>query len=391
MFCFWRKKKKSFCNDRAWIELDMNSLRHNVNALKELLPLGCELMPVVKANAYGHGAVPVSKELNRLGIKAFCVTAISEGIKLRRNGVKGEILILGYTHPGQFPLLRKYNLTQSVIDHSYAQFLNSYGKRIKVHLKIDTGMNRFGERAEKIDKICDILNCDNLVIKGIYTHLCCVETKTDQDIKFTMAQAAAFNHVMDELKKRGYSYGKTHLLASYGFCHYSELAGDYVRIGAALYGVLVTRADFENYPVKLQPVLSVKARVAVTKDLHAGEAAGYGLQYTAENDRKIAVLSIGYADGIPRALSCGHGKVLIKGDEAQIIGRICMNQMLVDITDIPGVKCGDIAVIIGKSGQYEITAYELAQSSGISTYELLSHLDRGLSRVPLSTISNIQT
>ena len=386
-----RTNKKILYADRAWIELDMNSLHQNVNALKGLLPQGCELMPVVKANAYGHGAVPVSKELNRLGIQAFCVTSISEGIELRRNGVKGEILILGYTHPKQFSLLRKYDLTQSVIDHSYAQLLNSYGKRIKVHLKIDTGMNRLGERAEKIDKICNIFSYDNLVIKGIYTHLCCVETKSESDIKFTVAQAAAFSNVIAELRRNGYSYGRKHLLASYGLCHYPEYAEDYVRIGAALYGVLVTRKDFENYPVRLQSVLSVKARIAVTKDLHAGEAAGYGLQYTAENNCKIAVLSIGYADGIPRALSCGHGKVLINGNEAQIIGRICMNQMLVDITDISGVKSGDIAVIIGKSGQYEITAYDLAQAGGISTYELLSHLERGLNRIPLSAKSNSRT
>lgn len=142
-------------------------------------------MPVLKANAYGHGAEPVAKQLQRLGIKSFCISTISEGIKLRRSGIKGEILVLGYTHPKQFHLLRKYNLTQSVIDYSYAQLLNSYGKRLKVHVKIDTGMRRLGERAEKIDKICDIFNCNNLVIHGIYTHLCCAETIEEPYIKFT--------------------------------------------------------------------------------------------------------------------------------------------------------------------------------------------------------------
>lgn len=370
-----------FDTNRAWIELNRNSLYQNINVLKELLPQGCELMPVVKANAYGHGAVPVAKELNRFGIKSFCVSSISEGIELRRNGIKGEILILGYTCPEQFPLLRKYNLTQTVIDHSYAKLLNSYGKKIKVHIKIDTGMHRFGERFERIDRICEISNFNNLDVQGIYTHLCCVETRTESDIEFTMTQAAAFNNVTTTLSKRGYSYGRTHLLASYGLYRYSELAGDYARIGAALYGVLVTRTDFENYPVKLHPVMSIKTRVALIKDLYAGEAAGYGLQYTAESNRKIAVLSIGYADGIPRALSCGRGEVLINGHKALIVGRICMNQMLADITNIPNVKSGDIAVIIGKSGQHEITAYDLAETSGISTYELLCHLGNQLQRV----------
>ena len=131
----------------------MNNLRKNISALKELTPQGCELMPAVKANAYGHGAVLISKELNRLGVKSFCVASISEGIELRRNGVKGEILILGYTHPEQFPMLWKYRLTQAVIDCSYAQLLNSYGKKLKVHIKIDTGMHRLGERVEHLDEM----------------------------------------------------------------------------------------------------------------------------------------------------------------------------------------------------------------------------------------------
>lgn len=376
-----RMHKQPAFTDRAWIELDQNSLRQNVIALKKLIPQDCSLMPVLKANAYGHGAVHVSSELNRLGIRSFCVSTISEGIELRLNGIKGEILILGYTHPEQFPLLRKYNLTQSVIDHTYAHLLNSCGKKLKVHLKIDTGMHRFGECSENIDKIYEIFNCRNLIIKGIYTHLCCVETITDSDIKYTMSQSDAFNNVITQLNKRGYAYGKIHLLASYGLYHYPELARDYVRIGAALYGVLITRTDFNNYPIKLYPVLSIKTRVALIRDMHAGEAAGYGLQYAAESNRKIAVLTIGYADGIPRALSCGRGKVLINGHEALIVGRICMNQMLVDITDISDVKCGDTAVIVGKSGEREITAYDIAEAGGVSTYELLCHLGTGLNRL----------
>lgn len=378
-----RIHKPPFYIDRAWIELDIDNLHQNVTTLMKLIPQGCRLMPAVKANAYGHGAVPISKELNRLGIKSFCVATISEGIELRRNGVKGEILILGYTHPEQFSMLRKYNLTQSVIDHSYARLLNSYGKRLKVHLKIDTGMHRLGERSERIDKICDILSCNNLIIEGTFTHLCSDETRSEADLKFTMAQAAAFYNLVDEVGKRGYSCGKVHLLASHGLINYPELAGDYARIGIALYGVLSSRTGLENCPIKLHPVLSIKARVVLTKDLYAGEAAGYGLQYVSERNSKIAVLSIGYADGIPRSLSCGHGKVLINGNEAPIVGHICMDQMLVDITNIPSVKSGDIAVVIGKSGQYEITAYDLSEASGTITNELLSRLGSRLNRILL--------
>lgn len=378
-----RIHKQPFCTARAWIELDMRNLRQNIIALKGLLPQDSGLMPAVKANAYGHGAVLITKELNRLGIKSFCVATISEGIELRQNGVKGDILILGYTHPKQFSMLRKYRLTQAIIDYPYAQLLNSYGKKLKVHLKIDTGMHRLGERSERIDKICAIFRFQNLIIEGVFTHLCSDETRTEPDITYTMSQAAAFYDIIHNLNRRGYSCGKVHLLASYGLINYPELAGDYARIGIALYGVLSSRADLDNCPIDLRPVLSIKARVALTKDLYAGEAAGYGLQYVAESDRKIAVLAIGYADGIPRTLSCCHGKVLINGNEVPIIGRICMDQMLVDITDIPNVKSGDIAVLIGKSGQYEITAYDLAEESGTITNELLSRLSNRLNRIAL--------
>lgn len=376
-----RLQKQPFCQDRAWIELDMENLRQNVSALKKnLLPPGCQLMPAVKANAYGHGAVLISRELNRLGIKSFCVATISEGIELRKNGIKGEILILGYTHPEQFPLLRRFRLTQTVIDYSYAQLLNAYGKKIKVHLKIDTGMHRLGERSERMDEICEMFKLRNLVIEGAFTHLCADETKSEPDRTYTIGQADAFYHTIQELKMRGCDCSKVHLLASYGLLNYPELAGDYARIGIALYGVLSNRADLESCPVRLNPVLSVKTRISLTKNLYMGESAGYGLAYTAQSNRKIAVLPIGYADGIPRSLSCGNGKVLINGYEAPIIGRICMDQMSVDITDIPNVKSGDIAVIIGKSDQKEITAYDLAEKSGTITNELLSRLGSRLTR-----------
>lgn len=376
-----RVHKEPFCTDRAWIEIDKNSLRKNVLNLKELLPQGCEIMAAVKANAYGHGAAFISKELNRLGIMSFCVATVPEGIELRRKGIKGEILILGYTHPQHFPMLQKYCLTQTVIDCSYAHILNSYGKKVMVQIKIDTGMHRLGERAERTDKICEIFHCKNLIIKGIYTHLCSDETKTEPERKYTMQQATTFYEIIDLLKKRDYSCGKVHLLSSYGLINYPEFTGDYARIGISLYGVLSSRTDLESCSVKLHPVLSVKARVALTKDLYAGEAAGYGLQYVAESNRKIAILSIGYADGIPRSLSCSHGKVLINGNEVPIVGRICMDQMLVDITNIPDVNSGDIAVIIGKSGPYEITAYDLAEASETITNEILSRLSNRLSRL----------
>jgi len=372
--------KSTFQKGRAWIELDREALRHNVETLRSLLPDGCELMPVVKANAYGHGAVLISQELNAMGVKAFCVASVLEGIELRRNGIRGEILILGYTHPEQFHYLRRYRLSQAVIDGAYAEILNEYGKKIKVHIAIDTGMHRLGERFERIDEISRIFQYRNLRVEGIYSHLCADDTTTPMDKTFTMKQARAFFNVLSLLKERGCVCPKSHLQASYGVLNYPELTGDYVRVGIALYGILSTRTDSENCTVHLKPVLSVKARVALIKDLYKGEAAGYGLQYIAKQDTRIAVLAIGYADGIPRALSCGVGKALINGCVAPIIGRICMDQTMVDLSGVRDAKTGDVAVMIGKSGSVEITACDLADQTGTISNEILSCLGGRLER-----------
>lgn len=366
---------------RAWIELDCLALRHNAEQLRSLLPQGCVLMPAVKANAYGHGAVLIAKELGRLGIRAFCVATAAEGAELRRHGVRGEILVLGYTHPKQIPLLRRYRLTQTAVDAGHARILNAYGKKLRVHLKIDTGMHRLGIPAGRKAEIAGMFQLRNLRIEGIFTHLCAVETRNREDEAFTFAQAASFCEVLSDLQKQGLSYGKAHLLSSYGLLNYPELGGAYARAGIALYGVPSDRAGLENCPIVLRPVLSVKARVASVKDLQKGECAGYGFGYTAECGRRIAVLSIGYADGFPRAMSCGRGKVLLKGAEAPVIGRVCMDQTLVDVTGIPDVESGDIAVVIGVSGQKEISACDISEVSGTITNEVLSRLGARLDRI----------
>ena len=262
-----------------------------------------------------------------------------------------------------------------------ARLPNIYGKKLKVHLKIDTGMHRLGIPADRKEEVARVFNYRNLVITGIFTHLCAADVRTAEKEKFTMGQAAAFDRVICDLNKRGLNCGKIHLLSSDGLLQYPELAGDYARVGIALYGVLSQGADMESCRINLRPVLSVKARVALVKDLDAGEAAGYGLGYMAESNRKIAVLSIGYADGIPRALSCGKGRVLIAESEAPIIGLICMDQLLVDVTDIPDAAAGDTAVLIGTSGSRQITACDLAEQTGTITNEILSRLGSRLNRI----------
>lgn len=374
-------KMTAFHKGRAWIELSREALRHNVEMLKAKLPDGCRLMPAVKADAYGHGAVLIAKELNRMGVDDFCVACVAEGAELRRHGVKGEILVLGYTHPEQFPLLREYQLTQTVIDYSYALTLDSFGKKLHVHIGIDTGMRRLGERSENIDRICGIFERKNLIVDGIFTHLSASDTLTQQDREFTESQVNSFYQVIRELEEHGYSCPKVHLQSSYGVLHYPELAADYARVGIALYGILSTGEDTEKWGEFLRPVLSLKARVAAVRELYAGEAAGYGRQFVAENERKIAALAIGYADGLPRSLSGGVGAVLIDGYKCPVVGRVCMDQTIVDVTGVPHVREGDTAVLIGCCGNQEISACNLAEQAGTITNEILSRLGARLDRV----------
>ncbi len=400
---------------RAWIELDADALKHNVEFLRSRLPEHCRLMPAVKAEAYGHGSVIVSRLLSQMGVDAFCVACLSEGIALREAGIQGEILILGYTAPEGFPLLCQYELTQSVVDYQYARQLDDFGKQLHVHLAIDTGMHRLGIRCENLDEILSVCEMKNLVIDGYFTHLSVSDSTLRQDLEFTESQIEAFYQVMAIIRDHGYPCRGLHILASYGILnllreketlremsepkksaalHAAEyedstyglpgnaaLAADYVRPGIVIYGVLSNKADSNVWRSCLRPVLSLKARVSSVRPLYAGEATGYGAAFTAKRDMKIATISIGYADGLPRELSYGKGSVLINGYRAAILGRICMDQTIVDVSGIPHIKAGDTVVIIGKSGKLENTADALATQCGTITNEFLSRLGARLDRI----------
>lgn len=228
---------------RAWIALNLEHLRHNVAALQALLPPGCRLMPVVKANAYGHGAVPIARALSRLGIRSFCVATAEEGAELRRHHIPGDILILGFTPVEELSLVRRYDLIQTVVDWDYARQLSRLGAPIRVHVAVDTGMHRLGERWENLERIWAIFSMEHLQVEGMFTHLCADDTDKPQDRAFTAAQARAFELVVRQLRERGIRPPKIHLLGSYGLLNYPFLGGDYARVGMALYGVLSTGED----------------------------------------------------------------------------------------------------------------------------------------------------
>ena len=368
-------KRKAEIPLRAWREIDLNALIENACEIQHVCPENCELMAVVKADAYGHGAFEVASALEKSGVKAFATATIDEATALRKCGIKGEILILGYTPPNRAGELKRYRLTQMVVGTEHAVSLDAMGVKINVHLKIDTGMHRLGFSADDFVGVKKCFELKNLRVTGIFSHLCAADSADDESTAFTRMQIAKFYKMLDKLGKRTENI-KVHIQSSYGLLNYGDIKCDYARVGIALYGVHSSGDDKTKTDVALKPVMSVKARIAQIKTVHAGESVGYGRCFKAESDRKIAVVTIGYADGIPRNFS---GEVLIGSRFVPVVGRICMDQMCVDVTDIPDIKAGGTVTLIGG----ENTAEKMAYNTGTITNELLCRLGSRLSTVIL--------
>ncbi len=358
---------------RSWREVDLEALRHNAQALRALLPQGCELMAVLKADAYGHGAVPCARCLYRAGVRAFAVACLAEGVALRKGGIRGTILILGYTPPEAVPLLRRWRLTQTVADAAHGHALADMGKPVRVHLALDTGMHRLGVPAEDGEALAGLFRRRELRIGGVFSHLCVSDDLTRE--AETQDQLDRFYRAVERLRRAGFGVGKVHVQASYGLLNLPPQPCGYVRAGIVLYGVPSDGGAVRQWP-DLRPVLSLRARVACVRTLRAGERAGYGLEFQAERETRLAVLAIGYADGLPRALSRQGGRVLLRGRACPMAGRMCMDQLLVDVTGVPEVRAGDAATLIGRDGEWEITAAEVAERCGSITNEILSRLGR---------------
>ncbi len=376
------KVEEDLRKNRAWIEINLDNLSNNINEIKSVIPAETKVMAVVKANAYGHGIIEISKKLNEIGVEDFAVATLSEGIALRKANITGNILILGYTDIENIKYVQKYNLMQTVLDYEYAKKLDeiNLNDKIKVHIKINTGMNRIGESYTNIDNIIKMYQLKNVEICGIYTHLCSADTLNEQDIEFTNTQIRNFYSCIDKLKSLKYDVGKIHIQASYGILNYNDLKCDYVRPGIIMYGVYSSKeAKITKAKLNLKPVLSLKARVVTVKNIEKAESVSYGRTFVADKAMKIATVSIGYADGYPRNLSNNGAIVKINGEYANIIGRICMDQLIVDVTEIKNVKTGDVVTLIGDDEN--ISAEEVANKSNTITNELLSRLGDRLDRV----------
>ena len=358
---------------RAWCVIDTDALVHNKMILEE--KAGCPLMAVVKANAYGHGLLQVARVLEAHGTKWFCTASFDEAVALRKGGIQGKILILGETDPHLAKELSEYDLVQTIVDEAYANRLNESGVPAECHLAIDTGMHRLGLPYDDERGIEEALQLSHLHVTGIFSHLCVSASLKEEDRVFTRLQRERFEKACASAEQHGKLM--KHLLASYGVARYREKIYDGVRCGIALYGC--GESDEEPLCLPLKRVMHVQCRIMSVRCLKAGESIGYGLSFTAKKEMQVADLSIGYGDGLMRNM-IEKGYVLMHGRRAKIIGRMCMDQMFVDVT---GLDCtaGDVVTIIGKDGEEEITVEEAAGWSGTIANELLAGLSSRLERI----------
>jgi len=362
--------QKSLKFHRSFAKIDLSAVRNNFESLKSLLEPGVKTMAIVKANAYGHGAVRVAKTLENL-TDYFAVADIQEALELRENGIKNPILILSYTSTYHYEELIENEIIPTVYSFMDAVKLSQtaveMSKKAVVHIAVDTGMNRIGlkdcdESADIVKKISEL---PNIEIEGVFTHFACADSK---DKSFVNIQKDRFDKFIVSLEERGLSIPVKHCCNSAATID-CDSRYDMVRMGIALYG-LYPSDEVEKEKVALEPAMEVVSRVIHIKDVEAGEGIGYGHAYVTSEKQKIATVCIGYADGYNRAFS-NKGVVLVNGRRAKVVGRVCMDQIMIDITGIDGVNVGDQVIIMGKQKGEKITAEELGEMCGSFNYEMI--------------------
>lgn len=371
---------------RCWTEIDYDAIGHNVKEIQKLVG-NTKIMGIVKANAYGHGSVKCSKALEENGVDFFGVSSVDEALELREAGIESAILILGYTPPEHFHYLHEQKITQSLVSLDYAKKLNEYAKEqdviIHAHCKVDTGMNRTGiqyqDQNKELDSIIEVFSLTKISVDGMFTHFPVSDDLEEESASFTKRQIELFNEVVSSLKEIGIKPGVLHVQNSYGILNYGELGMDYCRPGLLYMGVtsddsvpILTNPDFI-------PVMSLYANVSVVKWLDKGQTVGYGRHFTAKGPTKIATISIGYADGLPRLLSNKKHEVLIHGKRCPLVGNICMDQCMVDVTEIEDVKEGDICCLVGRQGDEVVTIDSISRDAHTINNETLSAI---AARVP---------
>ena len=373
---------------RTRAEINLKAFKHNLQNLKTALGSKTEIMAVVKADAYGHGALPCAKAAIESGVGYLGAGVIEEGIELRKNGIKDPVLILGGIFADEIADLVHHNLSTILSTYHLAEALSKEGKKqgktVNIHIKVDTGMNRLGVLPENLLALTEkIGNLPNLKIEALSTHF---SSADDEDLTITNQQIELFKKALNKLKKAGIIPPLTHLANTSALFRFADSHSKMVRPGLILYGALpspILNSVVENFCrnenlENFEPVMQWKSRIILLKSVQKGQALSYSRKYFTQKDSRIATLPIGYADGLPRRLS-NNMEVLVKGRRVPQVGTICMDMILIDVSEVPDVQIGDEVVIFGKQGEEVIQVEELAQKADTIPYEILCNIGK---RVP---------
>jgi len=365
---------------QVWAEVNLQTLRENYLKLKA--HTHSEMMPIVKANAYGHGLIPVVKTLMACGAERYAVALLEEALEIKAVFPGLAVLILGATELDQWDILVKEDIIPAIFQLSQAQALSEaavkQNRTARLHIKIDTGMNRIGFRERDFADIMKIAALPNLLIEGIFTHFA---TSDQRDLTFAREQLTRFQALYDRLKKAGLTIPIRHAANSAAILQFPESHFELVRPGISLYGLTPSSQISGD---GLEPVMSWKAKVSHVKSIKKGESVSYGRTFQAAYPTRVATIPVGYADGLRRALS-NEGEMLVHGKRSTMIGRICMDQTMLDVTKIPGVQVGDVVTILGKDGYDQITATEMAEWIGTISYEVVCGMSNRVPRVYLDS------
>lgn len=363
----------------TWIEINLDHLTSNLQEIKAAIGPATQIMAVVKADGYGHGAVAIAEAALKAGASSLAVAFVEEAVGLRRAGIDAPVLVLGYTDPIHFHSLIEYRLTPTVFSLQTALELSKRAAAEKlimpVQLKVDTGMGRIGFLPKEfVDAAYRISRMPGLKIEGVFTHF---SSSDEEDQTYTREQKLLFDRMIDHCNDKGIAFPLIHAANSAAAMAYPDSRYNLIRFGISLYGCYPAEGIFK-YRFKLRPILTFKSRVVMVKEVPPGTAISYGCTYRTNKDSIIATVPVGYADGYSRLLS-NKGLVLIRGRRAMVVGRVCMDHLMVDATHIPGVRRGDEVVLYGRQGDEEIMIEEMAGLIDTVNYELLCIINK---RVP---------
>ena len=378
--------------NRVVSEINLDAIGYNIRKIREITDKNAKIMAVVKADAYGHGAVEVAKVALYNGADALAVAITDEGIQIRENNIKVPVLVLGYTPEMKLEDCVKYDLIQTVYNLEMAKNISNVAKRLnkiaKIHIKAETGMGRLGflPSEEAYEDIIKISQMENIKIDGVFTHFA---TSDSKDKSFTYEQARLFKTFISELEKRNIEIPVKHCANSAAIMDLPQLSFNMVRAGIILYGMYPSD-EVNKQRLDIKPAMSLKTQISYIKDEPCGVSIGYGRTYFTKRNSRVATIPVGYADGYSRALS-NKGRVLVRGKYAPIVGRICMDQMMIDITDIPNTQIGDEVVLIGKQGENAVTVEEIADLTGTINYEVVCMIGKRIPRVYIKNNAVLKT